>query len=157
MALLIGGGRVKRPFPCESPINNCLSWCRLSALLLRDGGYGSCYIIFGREGTIIFQGVITPGISLFSKLRGHPGTDGGFLAYLCYLQHSIIAVVTFSSPLKRFPIPTCLFVPGPLCHMLSFLFSDQMSIGPDHGQIPADFTWESGLGVGMKLTTKELV
>lgn len=70
----------------------------------------------------------------------------------CYL-----AVVMLSSPLEHFPIPTCLFVLGPLCHMLSFLFSDKMSIGPDHGQIPADSSWESGLGVGMKLTTKELV
>lgn len=70
----------------------------------------------------------------------------------CYL-----AVVMFSSPLEHFPIPTCLFVPGPLCHMLSFLFSDRMSIGPDHRQIPPDSSWESGLGVGMKLTTKKLV
>jgi len=46
-------------------------------------------------------------------------------------------------------------MPGPLCHTLSFLFPDKINMGPDRGPILADSCWESGLGVGMQLTTKE--
>lgn len=124
------------PLPPEAPINNCLSWCSLPALLLQGWRLQIILHHIWQRGDNHFSRSNRPWNLTFLQAQRTPWNSQGFPSIPvlpAVLNNCYLEVVTFSTPLEYFPTPTCLFVSDPLCHMLSFLFSDQISIGPDHG------------------------